>query len=100
MFLLKKFAILFLFLPTFSLTTYPQGLPTSPGVYVSGGASIFSVTVASGTVTPIFTRSGANFESLAIGPDNVDLNDDGSGNAKYAYFLYACDPAGTIIRIA
>src|SRR5262249_53434251 len=93
-----KFAILCLFLLSFSLTTYPQVLPKSPAVYVSGGPTIY--TLENGTINPLFIKSGANFESLAIGPDNVDVDSVAAGNAKYAYFLYACDPAGTIIRIA
>jgi hypothetical protein len=95
-----KFLLGTLLLLSFSLTAYPQALPASPTVYVSGGATIYQL--ANGTLNPIFTSNvnGANFESLAIGPDSVDLDPLGSGNAQYAYFLYACDPAGTIIRIA
>ncbi len=100
MFLLKRISILCLLILSFGSMVYTQVLPTTPPVYVSGGATIY--TVANGTITPIFTstNAGSNFESLAIGPDNATVDVDGTGNAKYAYFLYACDPAGTIIRIA
>src|SRR5713226_7927262 len=80
---------------TFATQSSAQLLTSPPPVYVSGGTTIY---VQNGTgFTPVLTVANANFESLAIGPDNVDV--DGSGNAKYAFFLYACDPAGTIIRI-
>ena len=100
MFITKKFAVMFLLLLGAGSTVCPQVLPTPPTVYVSGGPIIY--TVANGTISPIFTSNNpnANFESLAIGPDNATVDVDGGGNAKYAYFLYACDPAGTIIRIA
>jgi len=39
--------------------------------------------------------SGANFESLAVGPDNYDT--DGSGNALHPFLLYACDTTNKII---
>ncbi len=65
-------------------------------VYVSGGQNIYKV--SGGTVTTVLTVSGANFESLAIGPDNVDKSLDGL-NADHPFLLYACDTAGnTIIR--
>ena len=64
-------------------------------VYVSGGANIYAVT--NGTATVIYSNANANFESLAIGPDNVDT--DNFGNAAHAFLLYACDPAGNIIRL-
>jgi hypothetical protein len=69
-------------------------------VYVSGGANIYAVT--NGTATVIYTNANANFESLAIGPDNVDTDNAVSpdvGNAAHAFLLYACDPAGNIIRL-
>ena len=97
MFIRKKFAIVVLLLLSVGSSVWSQVLPTTPPVYVSGGANIYTLT--NGTLTPIFTNANANFESLAIGPDNVD-SADAVGNAKYAYFLYACDPAGTITRIA
>src|SRR5689334_12759522 len=69
-------------------------------VYVSGGANIYAVT--NGTATVIYTNANANFESLAIGADNVDTDNavsPGVGNAAHAFLLYACDPAGNIIRL-
>lgn len=99
MFITKKFAIMFLLLLSVSSVAWSQVLPTPPTVYVSGGATIYSVTVATGAVAPIFTSTNANsnFESLAIGPDNVDV--DGSLNAAHPYLLYACDTAtDSIIR--
>ena len=83
MFLLKKSSIMCLLLLCFGLTTCPQFLPTPPTVYVSGGAFIYSVTVVNGApvVRQIFTTSTANFESLAIGPDNVDTIAPGNGLA-------------------
>jgi hypothetical protein len=45
----------------------------------------------------ILSVPGANFESLAGGPDNVDL--DAGGNSLHPFMLYACDTAGKkIIR--
>jgi hypothetical protein len=77
----------------FSLTAYAQVVPSPPTVYVSGGPNIYSVTVATGAVKAIFTSpNGANFESLAIGPDNAD--------AAHPFLLYACDTAtNSIIRL-
>jgi hypothetical protein len=101
LFQLEKVSIICLLLLSFSLTAYAQVLPSTPTVYVSGGPTIYMETGS--TFTSIFTspNPNANFESLAIGPDNAFPTDtDANGNAKYAYFLYACDPAGTIIRIA
>jgi len=68
-------------------------------VYVSGGNSIYSVTVATGTATLIFSspNNSSNFESLAIGPDNIDT--DAAGNAAHPYLLYACDTGtNSVIR--
>src|SRR5262245_26360649 len=105
MFLLKRFAIICLLLLSFSLTTYSQALPTPPAVYVSGGGAIYSVTIVNGSpaVTLLLSRTGSNFESLAIGPDNADTvaqaNGIGPGNALHPFLLYACDTAlKTVIR--
>ena len=96
-----KFLLGTLLLLSLSLTAYSQVLPSPPTAYVSSGPTIYKVTVATGTVTPIFTspNSGlhpANFESVAIGPDNAFTDTDGScgldcGNAAHPYLLYACD---------
>jgi hypothetical protein len=73
----------------------PVAQAQNPAVYVSGGASIYKL--SGGSLVSIFTLSGANFESLAGGPDNVDL--DAAGNPSHAFMLYACDTAGKqIIR--
>jgi hypothetical protein len=71
-------------------------------VYVSGGSNIYVSVNGVLAPNPVFTATGANFESLAIGPDNnVDVDTDGFGNEKYAYFLYACDTAGNrVLRFA
>src|SRR5260221_8756200 len=53
----------------------------SPSVYVSGGTTIY--TLSGGSLTPIFTLAEANFESLAGGPDNADL--DAGGNAQHPF---------------
>jgi hypothetical protein len=101
MFITKKFAIVFLLLLSVGSVVWSQVLPTTPPVYVASGGTIYSVTFPANSpavVTPIFKQANLSFESLAIGPDNVDT--DAAGNAMYAYFLYACDPGGTIIRIA
>jgi hypothetical protein len=97
MFIAKKFAIIFLLLLTVGSAIWSQVLPTPPNVYVSGGTTIYSV--ANGTATLIFTspNNNSNFESLAIGPDNVDT--DAAGNAAHPYLLYACDTGtNSIIR--
>ena len=99
MFLLKRISILCLLILSFGPTVWSQVLTTPPPVYVSGGNSIYSVTVATGTATLIFTspNNSSNFESLAIGPDNVDT--DAAGNAAHPYLLYACDTGtNSIIR--
>jgi hypothetical protein len=105
MFLLKRFSIICVLLLSFGPMVWSQTLPTPPAVYVSGGASIYSVTVVNGNpvVAQIFTSSNANFESLAIGPDNADTTAPGNGlaagNALHPVLLYACDTAGkTVIR--
>jgi hypothetical protein len=81
------------------LTVFSWGLALSmlsagaqaqpPSVYVSGGSSIYKLSGTS--LISILTVSGANFESLAGGPDNVDL--DAAGNAAHPFLLYACDTA-------
>lgn len=108
MFITKKLAIMFLLLLGVGSVVWSQVLPTPPAVYVSGGppngtqcnsgVSLCTIYVQNGTgFTPVLTVPAANFESLAIGPDNIDT--DGSGNATHPYLLYACDTAGkTIIR--
>ena len=101
MFITKKSAFAFLLLLSVGSVVWSQVLPTPPTVYVSGGTNIYSVTVATGTTTLIFTspNNSSNFESLAIGPDNVDLDPLGSGNAAHPYLLYACDTGtNSIIR--
>ncbi len=110
MFLLKRFSIICVLLLSFGPMVWSQTLPTPPAVYVSGGApngtqcnsgvTLCTIYVQSGTgFTPVLSMPAANFESLAIGPDNIDLNIDGSGNAAHPFLLYACDTAGkTIIR--
>jgi hypothetical protein len=68
----------------------------SDTVYVSGGANIYKV--SGGTATAIVTVSGANFESIAIGPDNVSV-DPTTGNSAHPFLIYACDTsANKIIR--
>jgi hypothetical protein len=65
-------------------------------VYVSGGSNIYKV--QGGVVSPVTSLSGANFESLAIGPDSVDI-DSVTHNAAHPFLLYACDTQGNrIIR--
>src|SRR6266404_9419565 len=95
MFLLKRFSILFLLLLSFGSMAWSPVLPTPPTVYVSGGATIYSVTVATGTATLIFTspNNSSNFESIAIGPDNAFTDTDIPGNAAHPFLLYACDTA-------
>src|SRR5579864_1388963 len=73
----------------------PAAQAQNPAVYVSGGASIYKL--SGGSLVSIFTLSGANFESLAGGPDNADFI--GAGNPMIPFMLYACDTAGKqIIR--
>jgi hypothetical protein len=99
MFLLKRISILCLLILSFGPTVWSQVLTTPPPVYVSGGNSIYRVTVATGTATLIFTspNNSSNFESLAIGPDNIDT--DAAGNAAHPYLLYACDTGtNSVIR--
>ena len=105
--MLKRFSIICLLLLSFGPVVWSQTLPTPPAVYVSGGpptgtcnsgVTFCTIYVQNGTgFTPVLTLPAANFESLAIGPDNVDT--DSAGNAAHPFLLYACDSAGkTIIR--
>ena len=95
---------------TLSLLSTAAGAQ-SPPVYVSGappsgtscnsGVTLCSIYISSNFSTPLLTMPAANFESLAIGSDNATVDVDSAGNAKYAFFLFACDTSGnTIIRIA
>jgi hypothetical protein len=75
----------------FGSVTWGQPIP----VYVSGGPFIYQVNGSS--LTTILKKAGSNFASLAIGPDNVDL--DAHGNALHPFLIYACDiKTNTIIR--
>lgn len=68
----------------------------SAQVFVSGGPTIYKQNGAG--FTAVVTVANANFESLAIGPDNADT--DANGNAVYPFLLYACDTAlNQVIRI-
>src|SRR4030095_7111301 len=93
MFLLNRLSIICLFLLSCASMVWSQSLPTPPTVYVSGGASIYSVTVVNGNpvVAQILTSPNANFESLAIGPDNADTiavgNGLAAGNALHPVLL-------------
>src|SRR3989442_5313368 len=105
MFLSKRVVIICSFFLSFGPSAWSQFLPTPPTVYVSGGSSIYSVTVVNDTavVTQLVNSTGSNFESLAIGPDNADLTTASggiaAGNALHPVLLYACDTAGkTVIR--
>jgi hypothetical protein len=88
--------------------------PTATAVYVSGGPYIYNVW-SDGSLHKVYdatkapspygqtiqtTRyAGPYFSSLAIGPDNVDMATDGSGNAAYPFVIYACDDnKDTILR--
>ncbi len=82
MFLLKRFSIICVLLLSFGPMVWSQTLPTPPAVYVSGGApngtqcnsgvTLCTIYVQSGTgFTPVLSMPAANFESLAIGPDNI-----------------------------
>lgn len=66
---------------------------SAPPVYVSGGTTIYQYQLKNGkgTLAAILTVSGANFESLAVGPDNADLDSD--GNPAHQTLVYACDTA-------
>jgi len=61
-------------------------------VYVSAsGGLILSVDPTTGAISTLIPASGAAYEGLVVGPDNVD--------AGRSYLLYACDPTNnTIIR--
>jgi hypothetical protein len=78
-----------LFLTVLCASASGQAVP----VYVSGGSNIYKI--SGGTASLVLTVSGANFESLAIGPDNADT--DLSGNASHPVLLYACDTANNKI---
>ena len=78
-----------LFLTVLCTSAWGQAVP----VYVSGGSNIYKI--SGGTASLVLTVSGANFESLAVGPDNTDT--DTSGNAAHPVLLYACDTANNKI---
>jgi hypothetical protein len=78
-----------LFLTVLCTSASGQAVP----VYVSGGSNIYKI--SGGTASLVLAVSGANFESLAIGPDNADT--DLSGNATHPFLLYACDTANNKI---
>src|SRR5215472_16411866 len=68
-------------------------------VYVSSGTTVY--VLSGGSFTAILTLAGANFESLATGPDNVDTDNAvaaGLGNPSHPFLLYACDTAGKVVR--
>jgi hypothetical protein len=79
-------------------SVYVTGAPPS-GTSCASGVTLCSIYVenTSGGFNLILTVPTANFESLAIGPDNAET--DPAGNAAHPFLLYACDTAGkTIIR--
>jgi len=88
-FYLNLLALLILSLSTCAVNTSAQSFP----VYVSAGPTIYAL--SGGNSTVVATLAGANFESLAIGPDNTDLG--ASGNAVHPFLLYACDTANKAI---
>src|SRR5438876_10661104 len=87
-FCLSILALLIFSLSTCAASTRAQSFP----VYVSAGPTIYALSGGSSTV--VATLAGANFESLAVGPDNADLT---SGKADHPFLLYACDTANTAI---
>ncbi len=90
-----KFALLALL----ALSCSNAGLAQAPALavsYVSGGPFIYQVSGAN--ASPVLNMQGANFESLAIGPDWVDV-DPVTSNAAHPFLLIACDTArNQIIR--
>jgi hypothetical protein len=87
------------------------GQQTNPNpVYVSGGPFIYNVQggnliqvygagITAGVPIPDgnLPYAGPNYASLAVGPDNADL--DNFGNAAHPFLIYACDINGnTIVR--
>jgi hypothetical protein len=72
-----------------------QVFAQSDTVYVSGGPTVYKV--SGGSASVILTVTGANFESIAIGSDNVSV--DSNGNAAHPFLIYACDTQGNrVIR--
>lgn len=86
---LNLLAMLILGLSACAVSTQAQSFP----VYVSVGPTIYAL--SGGNSTVVATLAGANFESLAVGPDNADL--DAWGNAVHPFLLYACDTANNAI---
>jgi len=92
----RSFSAVFVFGLALSVLS-PAAQAQNPAVYVSGGASIYKL--SGGSLVSIFTLSGANFESLAGGPDNAVEDLDAAGNPLHPFMLYACDTTGRqIIR--
>jgi hypothetical protein len=87
MFQPKKVALSCLLIFMFGPIAWSQSSPALSTSYVSGGESVFQVSGT--TVTAVLTLPGSNFESISIGPDNVDQN--GAGNAAHPFLIYACD---------
>jgi hypothetical protein len=117
---MQKFRTCFLILGVllFCATAFGQG--TSTPVYVSGGPYIYNV-LSNGSLVKVYDATlstttsdvgplpgtktttkkylGPYFSSLAVGPDNVDV--DVNGNALHPFLIYACDNnTNTIIRFA
>jgi hypothetical protein len=103
-----------LVLSLFASGAWGQSAP----VFVSGGPFIYNVTSCGESHTPCLVKvydatlnggvattnnkyTGPYYSSLAIGPDNVDLETNGHGNAAHPFLIYACDDnTNTIIRFA
>lgn len=88
----RKPYVILLFVLSLSIFT-ASSLAQSFPVYVSAGPTIYAI--KNGNASVVATQSGANFESLAVGPDSADL--DGAGNAQHPFLLYACDTANNAI---
>jgi hypothetical protein len=88
-FCLKILVLLIFGLSKCAVSTQAQSFP----VYVSAGPTIYALNGGNSTV--VATVAGANFESLAVGPDNADL--DAWGNAVHPFLVYACDTANKAI---
>jgi hypothetical protein len=85
-------------IPCFLCLTGQPARAQSNTVYLSGGATLYTASGGTITALPTVTSPPANFESLAFGPDNADL--DTLGNAQHPSLLYACDTAnGRIYRL-
>jgi hypothetical protein len=100
----KRFSFALVFCLAASISVWGQtALPTAKVVYVVTGNSEVYAVIPGGTAKALISPSeysGATFNSLTVGPDNVDSDNPVNEQGNYNFFLYACDNTNNnIIRL-